>query len=119
MKKLSRRQRHIYEFIRKQISERGVPPSIREIGEAVSLRSCSTVHSHLRSIESKGYIERDRSKPRSIRLCEANPNRLALLETEIKVLRHAMESALANPHAWRETLESALCPAPAGALEAA
>ncbi|HEX6990188.1 MAG TPA: winged helix-turn-helix transcriptional regulator, partial [Bacillota bacterium] len=57
--RLTRRQRQIYEFIKKQMRSRGYPPSVREIGEAVGLRSSSTVHGHLSRLEEKGYIRRD------------------------------------------------------------
>ena len=68
--RLSRRQQQILEFIRESVEARGFPPSIREIGEAVGLSSSSTVHSHLRSLETKGYLRRNPSKPRSIELLD-------------------------------------------------
>lgn len=68
--RLSRRQQQILEFIRESVEARGFPPSIREIGEAVGLSSSSTVHSHLRSLENKGYLRRNPSKPRSIELLD-------------------------------------------------
>ena len=68
--RLSRRQQQILEFIRESVESRGFPPSIREIGEAVGLSSSSTVHSHLRSLETKGYLRRNPSKPRSIELLD-------------------------------------------------
>ncbi|HEX6988132.1 MAG TPA: transcriptional repressor LexA [Bacillota bacterium] len=66
--RLTRRQRQIYEFIKKQMRSRGYPPSVREIGEAVGLRSSSTVHGHLSRLEEKGYIRRDPTKPRAIEI---------------------------------------------------
>src|ERR1035438_3006417 len=68
--RLSRRQNQILEFIRDSVLSRGFPPSIREIGEAVGLSSSSTVHSHLRSLETKGFLRRNPSKPRSIELLD-------------------------------------------------
>lgn len=65
---LSRRQRQVLEFIERRIRERGYPPSVREIGEGVGLRSSSTVHGHLNRLEEKGFIRRDPSKPRAIEL---------------------------------------------------
>ncbi len=65
-KKLTSRQGAILKYIKKVIDERGYPPSVREIGEAVGLRSSSTVHSHLVNLEKKGYIRRDPTKPRAI-----------------------------------------------------
>ena len=66
---LSSKQREILEYIIQQQEARGYPPSVREIGEAVSLRSTSTVHGHLERLESKGYIRRDPAKPRAIEIC--------------------------------------------------
>lgn len=66
--KLSRRQEAILEFIRKNVREKGYPPSVREIGEAVGLASSSTVHGHLERLEAQGYIRRDPTKPRAIEL---------------------------------------------------
>jgi len=68
--RLSRRQQQILDFIRESVMSRGFPPSIREIGEAVGLSSSSTVHSHLRSLETKGFLRRNPSKPRSIELLD-------------------------------------------------
>ncbi|MBA4543601.1 MULTISPECIES: transcriptional repressor LexA [Thermoactinomyces] len=68
MKKLSPRQKAILEYIQKEVLEKGYPPSVREIGEAVGLASSSTVHGHLARLEKKGYIRRDPTKPRAIEL---------------------------------------------------
>ena len=68
--RLSRRQQQILEYIRESVISRGFPPSIREIGEAVGLSSSSTVHSHLKSLETKGFLRRNPSKPRSIELLD-------------------------------------------------
>ncbi|MBE3589417.1 MAG: transcriptional repressor LexA [Firmicutes bacterium] len=67
---LTRRQREILEFIKRRIRERGYPPSVREIGEAVGLSSSSTVHGHLARLEEKGYLRRDPSKPRAIEVLD-------------------------------------------------
>ncbi|HAI85517.1 MAG TPA: repressor LexA [Firmicutes bacterium] len=63
---LSARERQILQHIAGDIEVRGYPPSVREIGEAVGLRSSSTVHGYLSSLERKGYIRRDPAKPRAI-----------------------------------------------------
>lgn len=63
---LTDRQREILLVIEKSVSERGYPPSVREIGEAVGLASPSTVHSHLNSLQRLGYLRRDPTKPRAI-----------------------------------------------------
>lgn len=67
---LTERQRQVLEFIRQKVAERGYPPSVREIGEAIGLNSPSTVHSHLNSLVEAGYIKRDPSKPRAIMVVE-------------------------------------------------
>ncbi|SHE37918.1 repressor LexA [Seinonella peptonophila] len=66
MSKLSSRQQAILDYILRNVREKGYPPSVREIGEAVGLASSSTVHGHLSRLEQKGYIRRDPTKPRAI-----------------------------------------------------
>ena len=63
---LTGKRRQILEFIADEIRERGYPPSVREIGEAVGLTSSSTVHSHLQLLQREGYLRRDPTKPRAI-----------------------------------------------------
>lgn len=63
---LTPRQREILEYIESSISERGFPPSVREIGEAVGLNSPSTVHNHLETLSRLGYLVRDPAKPRAM-----------------------------------------------------
>lgn len=60
----------IYGFIKEQLREKGYPPSVREICNAVGLRSTSTVHGHLKKLEEKGFIRRDPTKPRAIEILE-------------------------------------------------
>ena len=64
--KISTRQREILTFIEAQMRDRGYPPSVREIGEAVGLNSPSTVHTHLNTLNRLGYLRRDPTKPRAI-----------------------------------------------------
>ncbi|HHV94821.1 MAG TPA: transcriptional repressor LexA [Firmicutes bacterium] len=73
MRELTERQREVLEFIKERVRRKGYPPSVREIGEAVGLRSSSTVHGHLRRLESKGYIRRDPTKPRAIEIIDDEP----------------------------------------------
>jgi repressor LexA len=68
---ISRRQQQILEFIVMESETCGYPPSVREIGRAVGLKSTSTVHGHLTQLERKGYIRRDPSKPRAIEVLPA------------------------------------------------
>ena len=63
---LSGKRRQILEFIATQVRERGYPPTVREIGEAVGLTSSSTVHTHLQVLQREGYLRQDPTKPRAI-----------------------------------------------------
>ena len=65
---LTPRQRQVLEFIDAEVRERGYPPSVREIGEAVGLASSATVHTHLAALQHEGYLPRDPSKPRAIQV---------------------------------------------------
>ncbi len=65
---LSSKQIEILRYMKSQISVKGYPPSVREICEAVGLRSTSTVHGHLAKLEDRGYIRRDATKPRAIEI---------------------------------------------------
>ncbi|WP_216696708.1 transcriptional repressor LexA [Anaerostipes faecalis] len=71
---LSDKQQQILEFIKQRILEKGYPPAVREICEAVHLRSTSSVHSHLETLERKGYIRRDPTKPRAIEIIDDDFN---------------------------------------------
>ena len=68
--KISAKQREILEFIKAEILQRGYPPAVREICEAVQLKSTSSVHSHLETLEKNGYIRRDPTKPRAIEIMD-------------------------------------------------
>src|SRR5438094_7413921 len=68
MDDLTARQRRILEFIRATVRERGYPPTVREIGEAVGLTSSSSVHSQLANLERRGLLHKDPTKPRAIGL---------------------------------------------------
>jgi len=70
--KISNRQQAILEFIKTEVREKGYPPSVREIGEAVGLASSSTVHGHLDRLEKKGLIRRDPTKPRAIEILDSD-----------------------------------------------
>jgi repressor LexA len=65
---LTKRQKEIFDFIRKYAAKTGYPPTVREIGKAVGLHSSSTVHAHLANLEKLGLVRRDPSKPRAIEL---------------------------------------------------
>ncbi|NLL71448.1 MAG: transcriptional repressor LexA [Epulopiscium sp.] len=68
--KLSEQQKKILDFLKQEILNKGYPPSVREICEAVGLKSTSTVHGHLERLEKKGYIRRDPTKPRAIEILD-------------------------------------------------
>ena len=68
MQPLSKMQQKIYDYIVESVRDRGYPPSVREIGQAVELRSPSTVHFHLKKLAEAGYIEKDAGKGRAITL---------------------------------------------------
>ena len=68
--KISAKQLEILEYIKSQILERGFPPAVRDICEAVNLKSTSSVHSHLETLEKNGYIKRDPTKPRAIEVLD-------------------------------------------------
>lgn len=72
--KISVKQREILEYIKAQILNKGYPPAVREICEAVNLKSTSSVHSHLETLERNGYIRRDPTKPRAIEIVDDSFN---------------------------------------------
>ena len=72
--KISKKQSEILEYIKSQIINKGYPPSVRDICEAVQLKSTSSVHSHLETLEKNGYIRRDPTKPRAIEIMDDNFN---------------------------------------------
>ncbi len=80
--KISKKQTEILEFIKERILEKGYPPAVREICEAVNLKSTSSVHAHLETLEKNGYIRRDPTKPRAIEICDDS----------FQLVRHEMAS---------------------------
>ena len=68
--RISTKQTEILEYIKEQIIQKGYPPAVREICAAVSLKSTSSVHSHLETLEKNGYIRRDPTKPRAIEIVD-------------------------------------------------
>lgn len=80
--RISPKQSEILEYIKSEILNRGYPPAVREICEAVHLKSTSSVHSHLETLEKNGYIRRDPTKPRAIEIMDDSFNYLRT-ETEI------------------------------------
>ncbi len=80
--KITAKQKEILEFIKAEILKKGYPPAVREICEAVNLKSTSSVHSHLETLEKNGYIRRDPTKPRAIEI----------MDDSFQMVRHEMTS---------------------------
>lgn len=80
---VSDKQLEIYEFLKIYTENKGYPPSVREICEAVNLRSTSTVHGHLKRLEAKGLIRRDPTKPRALEIIEISNNKKEMLNIPI------------------------------------
>ena len=85
--KITAKQQEILEYMKKEILSKGYPPSVREICDAVSLKSTSSVHAHLETLEKNGYIRRDPTKPRAIEILddEFNLTRRLCLLLKVKV----------------------------------
>lgn len=98
--KISKKQEEILNYIKSQILERGFPPAVREICEAVNLKSTSSVHSHLETLERNGYIHRDPTKPRAIEILDDSFNLTRREMTNVPILGHvaAGEPILAQEH---------------------
>ena len=77
------KQSEIYDFLKTYTESKGYPPSVREICEAVSLRSTSTVHGHLKRLEKKGMIKRDPSKPRALEIAELSAPKKEMINIPI------------------------------------
>lgn len=91
--KLSQKEDLIMKVIKKNIQDKGYPPSVREIGQAVGLSSSSTVHGYLKRLEGKGYLRRDAAKPRAMEVLDIN--RLPKVETvNVPLLGHVAADAL-------------------------
>ncbi len=84
--KISDKQQEILDYIKSQIIERGFPPSVRDICTAVHLKSTSSVHSHLETLEKNGYIRRDPTKPRAIEILDESFNMLRREMVNIPIL---------------------------------
>ncbi len=72
--RITKKQTEILDYIKLQILNKGYPPSVRDICEAVNLKSTSSVHAHLETLEKNGYIRRDPTKPRAIEIIDDNFN---------------------------------------------
>lgn len=100
---ISDKQQQILEYIKEQIMEKGYPPAVREICDAVHLKSTSSVHSHLETLERRGYIRRDPTKPRAIEICDDN---FQMLRTETASLPVVGRVAAGEPILAEQNIES-------------
>ena len=80
------RQIEVLQYIYEEVQEKGYPPTVREIGNAVKLSSTSTVHGHLSRLEKNGFIQRDPTKPRAIELTQAGLDKLGVLSDKMPLL---------------------------------
>ena len=101
--KISTKQQEILDYIKEEILKRGYPPAVREICEAVNLRSTSSVHSHLETLEKNGYIRRDPTKPRAIEICDEN---FQMVRTEMVSLPVVGQVAAGIPILAEENIDS-------------
>lgn len=101
--KISAKQQEILDYIKVEILKRGYPPAVREICEAVNLRSTSSVHSHLETLEKNGYIRRDPTKPRAIEICDDN---FQMVRTEMVSLPVVGQVAAGMPILAEENIDS-------------
>lgn len=102
------RQQQILDFIRAQVHQRGFPPSVREIGQAVGLSSSSTVHSHLAALESKGLIRRDPSKPRALEVLDYRDPDLAVDYGHVQAVPLVGQVAAGEPILAAENIEDTI-----------
>ena len=101
--KITPKQQEILDYIKSQILERGFPPAVRDICEAVHLKSTSSVHSHLETLERKGYIRRDPTKPRAIEILDDS---FQLLRKEMVNVPIVGKIAAGSPLLAVENIES-------------
>ncbi|MBE0446712.1 MAG: transcriptional repressor LexA [Actinobacteria bacterium] len=102
---LTKRQQQILDFILAEISRRGYPPSVREIGYAVGLTSSSTVHSHLAALEKKRYIRRDPTKPRAIEILDFRLNNKGINPDKVRNVPLVGRVAAGTPLLAQENIE--------------
>ena len=101
--KITKKQQEILDYIKEEILKKGYPPAVREICEAVQLKSTSSVHSHLETLEKNGYIRRDPTKPRAIEICDDN---FQMVRTEMVSLPVIGNVAAGAPILAEENVES-------------
>lgn len=102
-KKISPKQQEILEYIKSEILSKGYPPAVRDICEAVHLKSTSSVHSHLETLEKNGYIRRDPTKPRAIEILD---HRFQSIRTDMAKVPVIGRVAAGEPLLAVENIES-------------
>lgn len=107
MTDLTKRQREILDYIRKTRDERGYPPSVREIGEAVGLHSPSSVHAQLATLAERGYLAKDPSKPRAIRV-RMESSGVPVEQHEVRNVPVLGQIAAGGPLLAQESIEDTL-----------
>ena len=110
--KITVKQPEILDYIKNEILKKGYPPTVREICETVHLKSTSSVHSHLESLEKNGYIRRDPTKPRAIEICDDS---FQMVRTEMVSLPVVGNVAAGQPILAEENIEEYF-PIPADAV---
>ncbi len=105
---LTAKRREILDFIAAQLRERGYPPSVREIGEAVGLASSSTVHNHLGILQRQGYLRRDPTKPRAIEVRYEASSGAALASRPVRHVPLVGDVAAGTDVLAQENLEEVL-----------
>ena len=101
--KITAKQQEILDYIKEQTLLRGIPPAVRDICKAVNLKSTSSVHSHLETLEKNGYIRRDPTKPRAIEICDDGFN---MVRTEIVSIPVVGQVAAGTPILAEENIDS-------------
>lgn len=101
--KITKKQQEILDYIKDEILNKGYPPAVREICEAVNLKSTSSVHSHLETLEKNGYIRRDPTKPRAIEICDDS---FQMVRTEMVSMPVIGQVAAGQPILAQQNIDS-------------
>ena len=101
--KITKKQQEILDYIKDEILSKGYPPAVREICEAVNLKSTSSVHSHLETLEKNGYIRRDPTKPRAIEICDDS---FQMVRTEMGSMPVVGQVAAGQPILAQQNIDS-------------
>ena len=103
--KITNKQREVLEYLKQQVLQKGYPPSVREICDAVGIKSTSSVHAHLESLERNGYIRKDPTKPRAIEIVDDGFN---LVRTETVYIPEVGKVAAGQPILAIENIDAYL-----------